>query len=259
MHLGIGTSTLASLGRRLPDDRVRHLLTAARDVGVRYIDTADAYGSGGAELAVARALRDMAARGDPWRDVRVVSKVGYRFVRLPGVLEPIGQLSTKVVRRVRTSQRFDTAYLTSAAAASMRRLRGIPLHALCLHNPPAHVLALGDAIGQLASIRARGGSRLVGVSLDSDAALRDAIADERIAFLEIPAALYLTMPSTTISALQHRGVEVAVNQLGALPGGIDRHLEELARAEVAPTVAIIRTRRTSHLEANAVAAGAIDV
>ena len=84
-------------------------LKAALDGGLRFFDTADAYGQGQSEVFLGKALRHV-----PRQDVQICTKFGNR----------------------ETGQDFSAAWLVQAVDASLERLQTDYLDLLLLHSPP---------------------------------------------------------------------------------------------------------------------------
>jgi aryl-alcohol dehydrogenase-like predicted oxidoreductase len=111
-------------------DRV---LGRALEMGFTLIDTADAYGGGRMERAVARALVHH-DRGD----VVVVTKGGT-------------DRSTSPPRK-----RFDAAYLRESVERSLRRLSRDCIDVYLLHNPSEHALSSGEAVDAALELKREG-------------------------------------------------------------------------------------------------------
>ncbi len=86
---GLGTGTLASLGRALPLVGVRRLLDTMEEHGMPTIDTADSYGSGDCECLLAKAMAGRRGR------FNIVTKAGYRHGNLGGPLRLLNQFIKK--------------------------------------------------------------------------------------------------------------------------------------------------------------------
>lgn len=117
----------------------REILHRALELGVNLIDTADTYGGGHSEEAIAAALHPYPA------DLVIATKGGQ--VRTEDGPKPDGR----------------PAHLRAACEASLRRLRldTIPLYQF--HNPDPKV-PLEESIGALVQLRDEGKVRLIGVS-----------------------------------------------------------------------------------------------
>lgn len=157
-RLGLGTGTLASLGRAASLAEVRSLLDAMAQLEIQTIDTADSYGSGDCEHLLAKAL---SGRRDQFR---IITKAGYRHGNLPGPLRPLNQFVKKALNRLGKHQCFDIAYLTHCLDESLRRLKTDRVEAFLLHDPPASVVKSPEVALFFARIREQGKAGQTGVS-----------------------------------------------------------------------------------------------
>ncbi|MFD1720170.1 aldo/keto reductase [Amnibacterium endophyticum] len=244
IHIGVGTANLRSLGRRSSIRDVATLLRAAVELGATTIDTADTYGAGSAERALAAA-----AAGVGSRDLRVITKGGYVFPDLPMPLRPLNQPAKKLVGALVPRQRFDAAHLRRAWSASRERLQGLPVHAYCLHNPPASVLRAGEAVQVLDSLRASGAFDMVGVSVDdtADAALLPDL--DGLGLVELSAHTWRELPAAARARLKGRGIEIVINRALHLHPDPATALQMLTAMDQAPDVIIVGTRNPAHLAA----------
>lgn len=251
MEIGVGTSTLRSLGRRAPLADVVRLLETAHGAGVRYIDTADTYGAGSSERALADAVQRSPALRRSAGSFRVITKIGYRTPDLPGPLRALNQVVKKLVQRGGAQQAFDERSLRAAWAASRRRLRSLPVHACCLHNPPQAVLESGDAVRALTRLREQGGFTHVGVSVDDVASVEAVSRLDAVTLIELPAEAWVGLSAELRTRFEQRGVEVVVNRVTALDRDPVAALRALASAAQPPAVAVVGTRSAEHLVADA--------
>ncbi|GAA4753337.1 hypothetical protein GCM10025783_27790 [Amnibacterium soli] len=251
VEIGVGTSTLRSLGRRAPLAAVVRLLETADRAGVRYIDTADTYGAGSAERAISAAVRRSPALRASATPFRVITKIGYRTPDLPGPLRVLNQPAKKLVQRGEEHQAFDARSLTAAWAGSQRRLSPLQVHACCLHNPSQEVLEGGEALGTLRRLQTQGGFALVGVSID-DVDTVDLVSRlEGVGLVELPAEAWTGIAPEVRDRFLERGTEVVVNRVTALDRNPVAALRGLARSPHPPAVAVVGTRDPDHLVADA--------
>lgn len=139
-RLGFGAMRLT--GYRPAADRTAAIQVARRavDLGINFIDTADAYGIGANEELLAEALHPYAD------DLVIATKIGHSRPS-PGEWKPVGR----------------PEYLRQAAELSLRRLRVERLDLLQLHRiDPA--VPLEDQLGALAQLQSEGKVRHVGLS-----------------------------------------------------------------------------------------------
>jgi aryl-alcohol dehydrogenase-like predicted oxidoreductase len=151
-----------------------NLLSAARDAGITFFDTADMYSQGESEILVGRAFKNGRSR------VVIASKAGYLLparrklaARLKPILRPI--IQRLGIRRDRLpasargslAQDFSPAYLRKAVEGSLRRLQTDYLDLLQLHSPPADVVERGEWKPALDALKREGKIRYYGVSCDT--------------------------------------------------------------------------------------------
>jgi aryl-alcohol dehydrogenase-like predicted oxidoreductase len=172
-EVGLGCARIGGIFQR--DTRAfLDLLSAARDGGINFFDTADMYSQGESEELVGRAFRGMRAK------VVIASKAGHclparrKFVaRLKPVLGPVIKLLK--IRRDRLPaaargvlmQDFSPRYLRRAVEGSLRRLRTDYLDVFQLHSPPAEVVERGEWEPALEGLKRAGKIRYYGVSCDA--------------------------------------------------------------------------------------------
>jgi pyridoxine 4-dehydrogenase len=134
-----------------PDrDKAKAALRKAVELGVNFIDTADAYGPNVSEELIAEALH-------PYPDDLVIATKGGLVRPGPGRWEPDGR----------------PEHLREACEGSLRRLKldQIPLYQF--HRPDGKV-PLAESIGVLTELKQEGKIRHIGVSNFSEDQLRDA-------------------------------------------------------------------------------------
>lgn len=142
-RLGYGTMQLTGPGvwgdPKDPDEAVR-VLRRAVDLGVNFLDTADAYGPVVAEPLIKKALHPYPA------DLVIATKVGHAR-QGPGIWTPVGR----------------PEYLRQQTEMSLRflGLEQIPLMQLHRIDPK---VPLEDQVGELAKLREEGKIRYIGLS-----------------------------------------------------------------------------------------------
>jgi pyridoxine 4-dehydrogenase len=134
-RLGLGAMWLGNAG----PDGARALLRRALELGVNLIDTADVYGHGASETAIAESLHPYPG------DLMIATKGGQ--IHVEGNPVPDGR----------------PEHLRAACEASLGRLRldTIPLYQL--HSPDPNV-PLEESLGCLLDLQAEGKVRMIGVS-----------------------------------------------------------------------------------------------
>ncbi len=173
------------------------LLSAARDSGINFFDTADMYSQGESEALIGRAFRGLRGR------VVIASKAGYSLpkrrmfaARIKPILRPAIRLLG--IRRDRLpasargalAQDFSPEYLRKAVEGSLRRLRTDYLDLFQLHSPPADVVERGEWEPALDALKRAGKIRHYGVSCDSVEAGLAALRYPGVSSLQFPVNLF---------------------------------------------------------------------
>ncbi|MFD3451382.1 aldo/keto reductase [Streptomyces sp. NPDC058691] len=158
-RLGYGTMQLTGEGvwgdPRDPGEAVR-VLRRAVELGVTFIDTADAYGPFTADLLLRKALHPYP------EDLVIATKVG--FVRTgPGAWVPVGR----------------PAYLRQQVELSLRHLGVERIDVLQLHRIDPEV-PVADQVGELAALQQEGKIRHIGLSEVSTGDIDEAARTARI-------------------------------------------------------------------------------
>lgn len=143
-RLGFGAMRLTGEGIWGPpddhDEAIRVLQTAVAELGVNFIDTADAYGPDVSEELIAEAVR-------PYPDGLVIATKGGIERPGPGQWDPNGR----------------PKHLREACEGSLKRLRADRIDVYQLHRPDPDV-PLEDSLGELVRLREEGKIRYIGVS-----------------------------------------------------------------------------------------------
>jgi aryl-alcohol dehydrogenase-like predicted oxidoreductase len=156
-ELGFGTWTVSTgWWGNYTDEDAQRLIRAAIDLGINYIDTADAYGNGRGETILAPILKEH-------REVAVGTKFGYDFYNNPE--RPRGQRELP--------QDMSPKFIRFACEQSLRRL-GIDTIAIYQpHNPRVDVLLQDEHWDTLESLRREGKILSYGPSLGPAIGWRD--------------------------------------------------------------------------------------
>jgi aryl-alcohol dehydrogenase-like predicted oxidoreductase len=167
--LGLGCMTMSSIYAAAPDDEPESIRTIARaiDLGIDFIDTADAYGAGHNEELVGRAI---AARRDA---VFLATKFG-------NLRNPDG-----------TFKGVDgsAAYVKAACEASLRRLNVDVIDLFYQHRVDPQT-PIEETIGALAELVQAGKIRYIGMSEAAPETLRRACAVHPVAALQTEYSLW---------------------------------------------------------------------
>lgn len=211
-RMGLGTGTLASLGRAASLKEVSALLDEMERLGIHTIDTADSYGSGDCEHLLAKALAGRRER------FRIITKAGYRHGNLPGPLRPLNQFLKKALNKMGQRQCFDVPYLTNCLEQSLRRLKTERVEAFLLHDPPASVMASPEITGLFKRIKEQGKALQTGVSSGDPEVLRMAVESGSCDLIENPSNLRTALELAPVwASCPERGIHVIGNHVYA-PG-----------------------------------------
>jgi aryl-alcohol dehydrogenase-like predicted oxidoreductase len=144
--IGFGAMTIGGeIFGSTDDQESLRALHQALDLGMNFIDTADAYGRGHSEELIAQILK---ARR---KEVVLATKGGNQFTVRQGL------------------RNFDPDYITSALEASLKRLQIDTIDLYQLHNPSQEVMRRGEIFERLDRCKREGTIRFYGVSLEKTA------------------------------------------------------------------------------------------
>ncbi|MGE0680202.1 MAG: aldo/keto reductase [Candidatus Binatia bacterium] len=141
--VGFGAMTIGGEIFGVTDDQESlRTLHRALDLGMNFIDTADAYGRGHSEELLAQLLKTRR------KEVILATKGGNQFTVRQGL------------------RNFDPDYITSALEASLKRLQIDAIDLYQLHNPSPEVMRRGEIFERLDRFKREGKIRFYGVSLE---------------------------------------------------------------------------------------------
>ena len=172
--LGIGCVGMSQSYGPLDDGESIATLRRALELGVTFIDTADAYGLGHNERLVAQAF------GGRWDEIVVATKFGV-----------VGHGTGRVVVDGRPS------YATACCEASLRRLGTEAIDLYYLHRVDRNV-PIEETIGAMAELVVAGKVRYLGLSEASAATVRRAHAVHPISALQSEWSLFNREPETAV-------------------------------------------------------------
>jgi aryl-alcohol dehydrogenase-like predicted oxidoreductase len=227
---GLGCVSLGSFGDR---NGVR-LVSHALELGVRFFDTADAYGAGASERVLGRALRRRRDRAI------LATKAGYVFRERSALANTARLVARPVIRRVErfgrpvatlssplaglsgyASQDFSVRHLRTALEASLRRLGTDYVDIYQLHGPN-HVCA-DEVLALMLDLRSEGKILGFGVGLESVNTAMAWLGTGALASIQIPfGVLDPEAGDEAIPRAMAEGVRVVVR--GVFAGGclVDR-------------------------------------
>jgi aryl-alcohol dehydrogenase-like predicted oxidoreductase len=142
-EVGFGAMTIGGEIFGATDDQESlRALHRALDLGMNFIDTADAYGRGHSEELLGQLLKTRR------KEVVLATKGGNQFTVRQGL------------------RNFDPDYITSALEASLKRLQIDTIDLYQLHNPSPEVMKRGEIFDRLDRLKQEGKIRSYGVSLE---------------------------------------------------------------------------------------------
>ncbi len=246
--LGLGTGTLASLGRAATLSTVNLLLDGMAECGANVIDTADSYGSGDCEILLGKAL------GGRRSSFHLVTKAGYRLSNFKGPLRPLNQFIKKAIHRLGNGQDFRPAYLAKSLDDSLQRLRTEQVDAFLLHDASLEAVTNPEIQDLCRRLKQSGKTARLGLSSDKPQIIRAAISAGVFDVIQTPANLIAAMDLQVVwGECEARGIRLIGNHVFspatlALPG-ITRERVMQACAAWLPASATILcgTRNPSHL------------
>jgi len=143
-EVGFGAMTIGGEIFGATDDQESlRTLHRAIDLGLNFIDTADAYGRGHSEELLAEVLKTRRS------EVILATKGGNQFYTRQGL------------------RNFDPDYITSALEQSLKRLQIETIDLYQLHNPSPEVMQSGEIFERLERFKHEGKIRFYGVSVQT--------------------------------------------------------------------------------------------
>lgn len=253
--IGLGTGTLASLGRGTSPAMVKELLDAAGAAGVTTIDTADSYTSGRCERFLGEAL---AARRN---DFFLMTKAGYRHGNFGGLLKGLNPFIKKAWQKAGRAQCFRPGYLQECLDRSLLRLKTDRVEGFLLHDPPAEIIAHPELVELLIDLKKSGKTLEIGISSRCPEAIRKVLGAGVYTILQAPLALLVSRDLE--SRWMGSGLRVVANNVffsGKIPElkeledlaarlGASRHELLMRYAASKPWLSsiLVGTRRPEHL------------
>jgi len=141
--IGFGAMTIGGeIFGATDDNESLSALNRALDLGMNFIDTADAYGRGHSEELIAQLLKTRR------QEVVLATKGGNQFTVRQGL------------------RNFDPDYINAALEQSLKRLQIETIDLYQLHNPSQEVMRRGEIFDRLERFKREGKIRFYGVSIE---------------------------------------------------------------------------------------------
>ena len=211
-RLGLGTGTLASLGRGTTLPMVRGILRAMTDLGVNVIDTADSYTSGRCERMLGSALKGQREA------FRIVTKAGYRYGNLPAGLQFANPFIKKAIHRWGTRTCFLPHYLAASLDHSLSRLQTDHVDGFMLHDPSVETVRNPEVLACCIRLKDSGKTKTLGISSDCPTTIRAALTVGCFDLIQTPAHSGCEEQlGEAWQAVRHHGLTLIANHL--LHGG----------------------------------------
>ena len=178
MLFGLGTSQIASLGRKLSFNDSLKLFKTAFENNVNIIDTSNAYGSGDAEYLIGKILEKLNA--DPF----IITKAGFPVSLTPHWLSPLNQVAKKFKQKLGFKKRFDADYIIKSLNGSLKRLKKKQVGAFLLHELTEDDIKRYDCWGTLEQVKKTGLAAIVGISSNEVTVVREGINSSQVEIVE---------------------------------------------------------------------------
>ena len=206
-QIGLGTSTLASLGKSLSFKNAKKLFDVAIDYNIRTIDTADTYGSGDAERLIGKITKGKR------KDLFIISKVGYPYLDVPRYLSPINQFGKKLLQGVGIKKNFTKKYIINNIEKSLKRLNTDYLDTYLLHDLEYSDISKykEEFMDAFYMIKKKGLSRYVGISSNNIDLLEYSFEKNNLDVFQTK--MIFNKKSTTFNDLKKKGYQVIVNSI----------------------------------------------
>ena len=205
-RLGLGTGTLASLGRASSAKDVERLLASMHENGVSVIDTANTYGSTACERLLGRVMKNIQS------PFTLVTKAGYCHGDLPFPLRPLNPFLKKALQRMGRRQCFEPAYITKCLERSLSRLGVERVSAFMLHDATMEAVTDDRLLRVLENMKKSGKTVVVGVSTGEPEILQRALSTGVFGVIQTPASL---LHARALQAIWHQceaaGIHVIAN------------------------------------------------
>ena len=206
--LGLGTSTIASLGRSLTFNSAKKLFDTALDYNIKTIDTSNTYGSGDAERLIGKIIKDKR------NDTFIISKVGMPYLSLPAFLSPFNQIGKKILQNLKIKKCYKKEYILNNIEKSLRRLNinnldGYLLHDMLLEDFYEYK---DECFEALYLIKKKGLSKFIGISSNDYELLNKNLKNINIDLVQTN-MIFKKKNIELLRELKKRGYKLIVNSI----------------------------------------------
>lgn len=227
MPLGLGTSNIASLGKRLNSIDAINLFNCALENNVKLIDTANTYGSGDAERLIAKGISGRR------NDFSIMTKAGFPFVALPGFLSPLNQVGKKILQNCNVKKNYSKEYLINSLHGSLKRLRTDYVDVFLLHEPIyQELLHHDDCWEALYQIKKSGMAVNIGMSTNDKDTFFLGFNNIELDLVQTSIPYFVkNNDSSVFYSCKDKGIPVVANQVLKPVGYLKNNLEFLSLLE----------------------------
>lgn len=204
---GLGTSQIASLGRRLDFNKAVELFKFAFNNNISIIDTASSYGSGDAEYLIGKVLKEINFK--PF----IITKAGFPYAAYPQLFSPLNQISKKIKEKLKLKKKYSPDYLLNTLDKSIERLQVKQIGAFLLHEPAGDELKGTNCWETLAEMKAGGKVQMTGISSSDEALVKEGIDSGAVDVVQASIQFDNKNSAKIIEMCQSKGIPVIANEV----------------------------------------------
>jgi pyridoxine 4-dehydrogenase len=224
---GLGTSQIASLGRRISFKKALRLFETAFANNVNIIDTADTYGSGDSEYLIGKILEQLNA--NPF----IITKAGFPYAAFSSWQSPLNQIAKKVKEKIGYKKNLTSQYITESIMKSLKRLRKKQVGAFLLHELTAEDIKTTDCWETLANVKKTGLSVFTGISSNEPSVVKEGIQSKQVDIVETLVQFGNKNSSAIVELCKANKIPVIANEvLGIFHSGLYNAGNLLSEARV---------------------------
>jgi len=207
-QLGLGTSTIASLGRSLTFNQAKNIFDAAIEYNIRTVDTSNTYGSGDAERLIGKIVKDKR------QDFFIISKVGHPYLSMPAFLTPFNQIGKKILQKFKKEKCFKKDYIITNIEKSLKRLNVNYLDAYLLHDMQIEdfIKYKDECFEALYLIKKKGLSKFIGISSNNTDLLREKIKNINLDLIQTE-MVFKKENDDLFDKIKNNGCKIIVNSI----------------------------------------------